>query len=167
MMTLNWLAVAVTALVPLVVGAIYYHPKIAGNAWMKASGMTQEMIEGGNMAKILGLTFLMSLMLTFALMPIVIHQMSVFSLFAHDPSAMEPGTELNSYLNDFMAKYGDNFRTFKHGAFHGFLTSVLLALPILGIGSLFERRSGKYIFIHWGYWAVTLTVMGAILCGWS
>jgi hypothetical protein len=167
MIEMNWLAVLVAAIIPLVVGAIYYNPKVLGNAWMNASGMTEEMIQGGNMVKIFGLTLLFSLMLASSIMPAVIHQMNVYSLFANDPTAMDPGSETGAYLADFMAKYGDNFRTFKHGAFHGFLMSLFLALPILGINSLFERRSAKYIFIHLGYWAITLTLMGAIISGWK
>ncbi|WP_317191325.1 DUF1761 domain-containing protein [Flavobacterium agrisoli] len=66
-----------------------------------------------------------------------------------------------------MTDYGGAFRTFKHGALHGFITGIFFALPIIGINGLFERKSWKYIFIHAGFWTVTLTVVGAILCGWA
>ena len=65
----------------------------------------------------------------------------------------------------FMADYGGAFRTFKHGALHGTMAGVLIALPIIGTNALFDRKSAKYIFINAGYWIVTLAVMGAILCG--
>jgi len=167
MMEVNWIATLVAAIIPLLVGSIYYNPKVLGNAWMQASGMTPEMVAGGNMIKIFGLTFLFSLMLSSALMPMVIHQMNVLSIFADDPSAMDPATETGTYLADFMAKYGDKFRTFRHGAFHGLLSSIFFALPIIGINALFERKSAKYIFIHLGYWAVTLCLMGAVISGWQ
>ena len=167
MIELNWMAVLVAAIIPLLVGSIYYNPKVLGNAWMSASGMTEEMIQGSNMVKIFGLTLLFSLMLASSLMPVVIHQMGVYSIFANDPTAMDPSSETGAYLADFMAKYGDNFRTYRHGAIHGLLLSVFLVLPILGINSLFERKSAKYIFIHLGYWAISLTLMGAIICGWK
>jgi hypothetical protein len=64
-------------------------------------------------------------------------------------------------------KYGHNFRTFKHGAFHGILSAVFFALPVLGIQAMFERRSGKYIFIHLGYWVITFVLMGGIICQWA
>ena len=41
----NMLVVALAALVPLVMGFLYYNPKVFGNAWMKAAGVTQEQIE--------------------------------------------------------------------------------------------------------------------------
>ncbi|WP_276975155.1 DUF1761 domain-containing protein, partial [Flavobacterium filum] len=66
----------------------------------------------------------------------------------------------------FMADYGNAFRTYKHGALHGFMSGLFLALPLVAINGLFERKSWKYIFIHAGYWTVVMTIMGAIVCGW-
>lgn len=68
-----------------------------------------------------------------------------------------------TYLMD---NYGNNFRTFKHGALHGFIYSIFIALPLIGVNALYDRRSGKYILINWGYWAVVMTVMGGIICAW-
>ncbi|NND10814.1 MAG: DUF1761 domain-containing protein, partial [Flavobacteriaceae bacterium] len=76
----------------------------------------------------------------------------------------DPSTALPSYAA-FMADYGDAFRTYKHGALHGVLAGLFVALPILGTNALFERKGAKYIFINTGYWVVTLGIMGAILCG--
>jgi hypothetical protein len=66
----------------------------------------------------------------------------------------------------FMSDYGADFRTFKHGALHGFMSGLFFALPVIAINGLFEHKSWKYIFIHAGYWIVSLTIMGAIVCGW-
>jgi hypothetical protein len=145
----------------LVIGFMWYNPKVFGNAWMQAAGLTEEQIKGGNMVKILSLALLFSFMLAFLLTGIVIHQYGAISLVGGDPSKALP-----SYAA-FMADYGDAFRTYKHGALHGFISGLFLALPIIGINALFERKSAKYIFINSGYWIVTLTVMGAIICGWK
>jgi hypothetical protein len=67
----------------------------------------------------------------------------------------------------FMADYGTAFRTFKHGALHGFMTGLFFAFPMLAINGLFERKSWKYIFVHAGYWILTLTIMGGIICAWA
>jgi hypothetical protein len=66
----------------------------------------------------------------------------------------------------FMSDYGTAFRTAKHGALHGFMTGLLFAFPMLAINGLFERKSWKYILIHAGYWTVSLTIIGALVCGW-
>ncbi|ALJ05625.1 hypothetical protein APS56_11025 [Pseudalgibacter alginicilyticus] len=157
----NPVAMFVAAVSAMVVGFIWYNPKTFGNAWMQASGMTDEKIKSGNMAKIFGLSFLFSFLLSIALPGIVIHQMGVMSLVGGDSSVALPSYEA------LLVDYGDAFRTFKHGAFHGVLTGVFIALPIIGINALFERKSAKYIFINAGYWIVTLAVMGAIICGWK
>ena len=53
----NLIFVVVAALVPLVMGFIYYHPKVFGNAWMKACGLTKEKLEGANMLVVFGVTW--------------------------------------------------------------------------------------------------------------
>ena len=54
----NPIAMLVAAISALVVGFIWYNPKVFGNAWMKAAGVTDEQIKGGNMVKIFGLALL-------------------------------------------------------------------------------------------------------------
>ena len=160
-MEFNFLAIAASAVSALVVGFIWYNPKVFGNAWMQASGITDEQIKGGNMLKIFGLALVFAFLLATALPGIVIHQMGAFSLIGGDE-----GNALPSYFT-FLNDYKDAFRTFKHGAFHGVLTGIFIALPILGTNALFERKSAKYILIHSGYWIVTLGIMGAIISGWK
>jgi hypothetical protein len=58
-------------------------------------------------------------------------------------------------------------RSFGHGALHGAIGAIFFVLPVLGINALFERKGWKYILINVGYWVVTLTIMGAIICGWK
>ena len=41
-MEMNYLAMAVAALTTLVVGFVWYHPKVFGTAWMHAAGLTEE-----------------------------------------------------------------------------------------------------------------------------
>jgi hypothetical protein len=159
-MEINFLAVLVAAVSALFVGFIWYNPKVFGTAWMQAADMTEDKIKSASMAKIFILAFIFAILLSMSIMPMVIHQMGAYSL-----AQGELGV-LPSY-DAFMADYSNEFRTFKHGAFHGVLAGVFVALPILGTNALFERKSAKYIFINSGYWIVTLGVMGAIICGWK
>jgi len=157
---LNPIAIVVAAVSALFVGFIWYNPKVFGKVWMEAAGMTDEQIKGGNMLKFFGVALIFAFLLATALPGIVIHQMGVYSLIGGDPSVALPSYEA------LMADYGDAFRTFKHGALHGVLTGVFIALPIIGTNALFERKNAKYILINSGYWIVTLGIMGAIICGW-
>jgi hypothetical protein len=161
-MELNWIVILATGLVPMFTGFTWYHPKVLGSVWMKEAGVTDEMIKSSNMVKILGLSLLFGIMLSAALTSIVIHQMGVFATLQGVDAA-----QATAFLTDFMANYGENFRSFKHGALHGFLTGLFIALPVIGMNSLFERKSFKYIFIHAGYWIVTAMIMGGIICAYA
>ncbi len=162
-MEFNFLAVLVAALSSFVVGFIWYNPKVFGTIWMKEIGMTEEQAQKGNMLKIFGLTFVYSLMLAFMMPSLVIHQMGALGMVG-GPTLAE--TAKPSYLA-FMADYGDAFRSFKHGALHGFMSGIFLALPIISINGLFEQKSWKYMAIQAGYWIVIMTIMGSIICGWK
>jgi hypothetical protein len=165
-MEMNWLALLVAAIVPMVTGAIWYNQRVFGNAWMKATGVTRE-TPGASMPVTFGLSFFFSFLLAMALQSIVIHQMAIYSVLMNEPGLSDPTSEIGKYVADFMAKYGNNFRTFKHGALHGTIAGIFIALPILGVNALFERKGARYILINVGYWTVTLALMGGVICGWK
>jgi UDP-N-acetylmuramyl pentapeptide phosphotransferase/UDP-N-acetylglucosamine-1-phosphate transferase len=62
----NFLILLAAALIPMVMGFIWYNPKTLGNAWMKAADVTEEKMKGANMALIFGLSFVFSIMLSTA-----------------------------------------------------------------------------------------------------
>lgn len=158
---INPIAIPVAAVAALFIGALWYNPKFGfGITWMRAAGMTEERMKSGNIAVIFGLALLFAVMLSILLMQFTNHQWGAFGMVGGDPELVK-----NTSFDAFMAAYGNAFRTYKHGALHGAIFGVLGALPILGTIALFERKSAKYIFVNSGYWIVTLTVMGSILCG--
>ena len=165
-MELNWYVSFIASIIPILVGFIWYHPRVFGKAWLKSIKSTEEDLKGRKMLLVFGLCYLFSLMLSFALMPMVIHQMHMFSVFANDATMKDPNSASSLYVKNFFDLYGTNFRTFKHGAFHGALASLFFALPIIGIIALFEKKTFKYVAIHTGYWLVTLALMGGVICNW-
>jgi hypothetical protein len=164
MIGFNILVIFLAALVPLVVGFIWYNPKVLGTAWMEASGMTPEKGKTGNMPLIFGLTYLFSVFLAFAMSTMVVHQFHLRSILMNEPGLNDPNSEVGMMVKAFMDKYGTNFRTFKHGMLHGFLGGVMIALPMIGVNALFEQRGFKYIAINVGYWVVSMTLMGGVIC---
>jgi len=60
----NFMAVIVAAISSFAVGSLWYSRLLFGNAWMKASGMTEEAAKKGNMGKIFGFAFLFSLIMS-------------------------------------------------------------------------------------------------------
>lgn len=157
-------ALLVSAIIPLIIGFIWYNPKVFGKFWMRVADVTEEKLKTGNMAGILILTYVLGFLMSAAMLESVIHQYNVFSIFANTPGAQDPNSEIGQYIADFMAKYGTNFRTFKHGAFHGFGLGLLFATPVVAINAMFERRGFKYILVHAGYWTITVALMGGVIC---
>ena len=162
-MQINFTALFIAAIVTLVTGFIWYSPKVFGTIWMKENNLTQEGLRKGNMLKIFGLTYVFSLMITMTLMSLTIHQSGAIGMVGGPPllDSAKPS------FAAFMADYGMAYRTFKHGALHGFMSGLFFAFPLIGINGLFERKSWKYIFVHAGYWMLTLTLMGGIICGFA
>lgn len=164
---MNWIPVLLSALIPMAIGFIWYNPKIGlGNAWMKASGMTMEMAKGTNMAVVFGLSLLFAILIAFSLMPAVIHQMGFNSMMMPGPNDTN-AAEMQATLAEIMEKYGTRYRTFKHGMLHGAIMAIFFVLPIIGTGALFERKGAKYIFIHVGYWFISLMLMGGVICAFA
>ncbi len=128
---------------------------------MREIGMTEEKAKTANMLKVFGMTIFFAILIAFTLQFIVIHQIGAGGMIGGDPALAKP-----SY-HAFMADYGNAFRTFKHGALHGFIAGLFFALPVLGTNSMFEQRSWKYILVTGGYWIICCTLMGGILCAWT
>ena len=163
----NMLIVALAALVPMVIGFIYYNPNVLGKAWMKVSGMTEEKMKEGNMAVIYGSAYVLSFIAAFMLFTLVVHQTDHFSLMMNEPGFGEDGSETMNQIAAFMETYGNHFRTFGHGAVHGGIIGLFIGLPILMTNGLFEGKGFKYGFINAGYWIITFALMGGILCQWA
>ena len=160
-MEFNFLAIIVAAAVTLPIGFVWYHPKVFGTIWMKEARLTEEQLRGANMIVLFATSIFYAFLISFVLQFFVIHQFGAIGMIGGDPSKALP-----SYAA-FTADYGIAFRSFKHGALHGFMAGLLFAFPVIGVGSLYERRSFKYVLIAGGYWVVSCTIMGGILCGWQ
>lgn len=153
--------VFIAALIPFVLGALWYGP-LFGKPWMKVNGFTEEYLQKGNMAVIFGVSYLFCVMFSFMMTSFTIHQTNIYGLMV--PEIKEAGSAIQSDMIEFFNKYGDRHRTFGHGAAHGLFFAVFIALPMIGVNALFERRGWKYIFIHWGYWAISTILIGGLLC---
>lgn len=162
-MEINFITFLAAAVVTLVTGFIWYNPKVFGTIWMRENNFTQEDLRKGNMLKIFGFTYIFSVMISMALMSFTIHQSGALGMIGGPPMIASAKPSFHA----FMADYGTAYRTFKHGALHGFMSGLFFAFPVIGINGLFERKSWKYIFVHAGYWMLTLTIIGGIVCAYA
>ncbi len=101
---------------------------------MQFLGITEADLNKGNMGIIFGVSLLMSFLL------------SMFLLVNVDGPSQE-----------------GEFDTFKHGAFHGILISLMVAMPVLVTNGLFERKNFKNIAINTFYWIITISLMAGVL----
>lgn len=136
---MEYLVQGVAAIIPLIVGFFWYGNMGFGKAWMSTVGMTEEKAASGNMALTFGLAIVLAFVLTLVMMPFVNHGASA----------------------DGVREASSN--TFGHGAFHGALMGILVALPLIANKALFEQLSFKYVAINVGYWIVSLALMGGVL----
>lgn len=139
---MNMLSVAVATLIPMIVGFIYYHPKVAGGLWMKANGFTLESIGKGPKP----ILYVGALVLAFFL-----------ALFCHG-NVTGP--------DQWTAADGHSYVTFGHGLLHGLGNTILVVLPILGTMAIFEKRNWQWLVVNCLYWLITLALMCGILSAW-
>lgn len=161
-MQMNFLVIALAALIPMIIGFLWYNPKLLGTAWMKETGITEEKAKSANMPLTFGLSYVLSFLMAMVLQFFVIHQWGIFSLVEGDIEAFNSGAAAA-----MMSEYGSAFRTFGHGAFHGMFAGLFIAFPILATNGMFEQKSWKLIFINGGYWILSMALMGGVLCQWG
>ncbi|MBK6544534.1 MAG: DUF1761 domain-containing protein [Saprospiraceae bacterium] len=162
-MSINWLVVLGAGFIPLILGFIWYHPKVFGTIWIQLAGVSEEKAKQSNMALIFGVTLLLGIFLSAAMLTMVIHQTHMMSSLMNIPGFGVEGSEVNTYYLDFLNKYGNEFRTFKHGALHGMIGGILIAFPIVSVNAMFEQRSFKYILINAGFWTACMILIGGVI----
>ncbi len=137
----NFIATGLAALIPMIVGFIYYHPKVMGGMWMDANGFKLETLKPPK-----PVLYLVSLVLSVLL-----------SLFIQQ-NVTGPGQDT--------APDGHSYHTFSHGLVHGMVLSIMVVIPIFGTMSIFEQKSMKWFGVNVGYWIVTVSLMAGLLSAW-
>lgn len=79
----NFLSVLLAGVVAWALGALWYSPLLFGKTWQKAVGMTDDDLQGANMAVIFGSSFILMCVMMFGLVPILI--------FGHDNISITHG----------------------------------------------------------------------------
>lgn len=164
MLEMNLPVLALSALIPFLVGLIWYSKYLFGSSWQKAVKAQSESASPLRFLIFFGLTFLLGFLASVSLQFIVIHQFHISSILAGEPDVRVTGSASQAVIMNFLVEYGDRFRTFGHGALHGVLTSLFLILPVLAIHALFEKKGFRFVAIHTGFWTISLGLMGGLIC---
>ena len=131
---MNWFSLVIATFTPMILGFIFYHPKLFGTVWMNSLGLSEEDFKNQNKVIVFGFAIIMSFILAFFMVN-----------FNNGPGQEGP------------------FDTFLHGAFHGLILGIVVAMPVLVINGLFELRNLKNLAINTLYWIITLMLMGGIV----
>lgn len=144
MIEINYLAALVAGVVGMAVGAIWYHPKVFGNAWKRLSGLTEESMAAAK-AKGMGKSY-------------------AIGTLGHIVMAWVLATSLAAWVAATGATAGSTLNIALQGAFWNWLGFVAPAL----LGSvLWEGKSWKYYFLNVFYYLVALIVMALVISYWK
>jgi hypothetical protein len=127
----------VAALIPMILGMVWFHPKVFGTAWMEGARLKAEDAQRANMPLLMGVGFLMAL---------------IISLYLKSYALYHEGTPADC--------------TFTHGMFHGAMIGLMVGIPTMISSSLWEMKSLKFYLIQIAYWVIAYAMMGGLLFAW-
>ena len=143
---INFLAVIVAALVPNIIGAIYYGP-LFGKVWRNSMSKTEEDMKHKNEAVVYGSALLCSAIIAFFL---------------------KITTELvHKDVNDSGELILASHHTFGHGVLHAAMIAITFIIPVIVCLGLFHKSTFKNILINSFFWLVCFAIMGGILDAWN
>jgi hypothetical protein len=140
---LNLLVVAGAALIPMLIGAIFYGP-LFGKRWVASLGYSQDNLPEPIKMPIV---YIISLLLSFVL--------SYYVAFIIE--------HVHKGVNDACERIFTTTHTFGHGAFHGLQLALIIVVPVLVSNLLFQRNTGTNILLNVVYWCLTISLMGGVL----
>ena len=128
----NWIAVAIGAVLGFVIGGIWYGP-LLGKQWLSAVGLTEEDVQNGHMGRTYGGAFALSLLVSWTMA----HTFQSYAVLADDLTVM--------------AK-----------VLTGFGVALGFVVPAIGINYLFSQKTLKLFCIDAGYWLVFFTAVATV-----
>jgi hypothetical protein len=167
MYPINLISIPVAALIPLAVGMVWFNPKVFGKIWIESSNINTVNLPKQNVLLIFALTYFLNLFVAMVVGILSVHQTGVFGIFAGEIDFMNPNAQSTKDYLAFMQLYADKFRTFGHGALHGTISGLFLAIPLISTHALYEGRGLRYILVNGLYWVVSMCLMGGIICVWK
>ena len=156
-MNLNYTAFFLISFLPLIIAAIWYHPKAPFAKW---TGISTIPSIDWSISKII-LAFVLSVAIVYGYMNLIIHQLGFYELFFTDIMLGKESSKI--IVEEFLAKYGQKHRHFGHGVFHGAINAFLIALPFIGFSALVDNKEKGYVLLHFSYWLVTSMVIGGLI----
>lgn len=159
----NFLILLASAFIPFVLAMVWYSPSLfGGDAWNKMANIPKEVSDTKQPMWKVMTSIIFNFLLANGLYGLCIHQGGVFSLVGGDVALLKTGVGA-----EFMAAYGDAFLSFGHGVLHAVLGTIMFVFPILMYATIFERKGAKYFWVNFGFWLISLALMGGVIGQWG
>lgn len=158
----NMIIIAATALIPMILGMLWYHESLFGTAWLKENGMTKDDMKANQKPLKFFLGFICNFLLAMGLFLFTVHEVAILGLVGGDEELLKTGTAAA-----FLAEYGGSFSRFSHGVVHGIVAAFAFAAPFLGHKCLWAGKSFKAFLLDWGFWLVCMILMAGVIAQWG
>jgi hypothetical protein len=146
MPTTNVAAIIVAALIPSIIGRLYYGP-LLGQPWLDSLGKSADEMKPNKPIIAYGIALLMAALIAMSLNMIL-------QLVHKD-------------VNEEGELFFNTFRTFKHGALHGALLAISFVVPVIVSHGIFQKHSAKNILLNVVYWTICFALMAGVLDAWQ
>ena len=143
---INFIAIIAAALVPNIVGALFYGP-LFGKTWLSSLGLTADDMKGRNEPLIYGSALLLSFVVAFF--------MNALIELTHKD------------VNGAGELVFGSFATFQHGLLHGGMIGMTMVVPVIICLGMFQKTARTNIILNCVYWVVCYALMGGIVDAWS
>lgn len=158
----NWIIIAATALIPMVLGMVWYHESLFGTAWLKENNMTKDDMKANQKPLKFFLGFVCNFLLAIGLFLFTVHESSVLGLVGGDPEILKSGSAAA-----FMKDYAGKFNYFGHGVVHGIIAAIGFGIPFIGHKCLWSGMSFKGFLLDWAFWLICMILMAGVIAQWG
>ena len=159
----NFQYLLLSALIPVVLGFIWYHPNVFGNRVANNAAQPVSQIGlMGNFKRIIWI-YLFSMLLSYVILLLSVHQFGPHLLFFGESQMSDPNYGAHAFLANFMEQYGDRHRSFGHGVIHGAELGLFMGIALIGSTALMEGRTIKSMWLHIFFWLICMALMGGVL----
>ncbi len=144
--TINFLAIAVAAIIPNALGALFYGP-LFGSMWRASLGKTSDDLEPNNPVLVYGGAFLLSFIMAFFI--------NIVIQFIHKDVTAAGELVVASH------------NTFGHGALHGAMIGLTFLMPVIVSLGLFHKAHWKTNLLNSIFWVICFALMAGVIDVWT
>ena len=162
MLNFNYFVVIVTTIIPILLAKIWFSESI--RSLFKLAPSTSQNDLSNKSILFFAILLLLSFFFSISMHYQVIHQFHFKSMFLDEVGFNESQGSAFKAFEYIMNSYGAKFRTYGHGMFHGLLSAIFIVLPILFLFKIEFNLTKKALFYYWLYFALTMMIVGSIIC---